>query len=367
MIAALLLGLLAAGATSPTVGQRETAVLVLIVPREGAPQVSPSVLLDEVSRALEDRTRLEVIPPDRIGVHEGELDRCPIDGLYTCWARAMRGTTSSGPRLALIAVERPEGIALVVMDLASARSIIERETDPEALESSLYRKAFRPEPVALEDPSTLGARVADVLEPGLRSLDLWFENGRLVLAAPPDQVVTIDGTPVATTRAGETELEGIAAGSHLVAVGAGFERSVSVPTGGLVRVDVPVRPDPSVLRTATIWTGVAVAVAGVAVTGWSISAGRADRYGCLTTGGGCPDGPGVGFGAVPESGAVGPEAVERSALPAASVGAGLLAAGVVWSLGTLLFHDEHEDPWWSLVSGLLGGGIVLGTTAVVLR
>lgn len=364
MIPGLLAALIAAG---PLVGEREVAVLLLVVPRDRAPEVSASRLLDEVSEALEYRTRLEIAPPDRLGIDELALDRCELDRLHTCWVRVLRSAQGVDPRLGLIAVERPHGLALVALDLRRAARIIDSGSNPEAVESELYSTAIRPEEVPFEGSADLGVRIAEALEPGLRTLGLWFENGRIVLSAPPGEEVRVDGAPVATTEEGSTRLGGVPAGSRLIAVGDRFERRVSVPAGGSVLVEVPAPPVPSALRTVTIWSGVGVAVAGVAVTGWALAAAEPDRYGCLTSGGACPGPAGVGFRSVPESGATGPGAIDRSAVPAAAVGAGLLAAGVTWSLGALLFHDEDEDPWWALAGGLVVGGLALGVSSVVLR
>jgi len=52
---------------------------------------------------------------------------------------------------------------------------------------------------------------------------------------------------------------------------------------------------------------------------------------------------------------VNPSGVEMAPLALA-----LVALGGTWSLGSWLFGEDEDVPWWSLGAGLLAGGLTYG-------
>jgi len=163
-----------------------------------------------------------------------------------------------------------------------------------------------------------------------------------VKSALADAELELDGKAAGVTCRGTTLLSGVKSGTRRLLArdrrGRTIELALAVPRSGALEVSTfDVADDRPWLRDATLWSGVALAAGGTALTVYALSA-SGDRVLCPLP------------GATPECGRAEFTSFGGGRLPIAPLGYGLIAAGATWALGALVF--ERDEPWFAHLSFL---------------
>ncbi len=211
------------------------------------------------------------------------------------------------------------------------------------------------------------------LRPSLEAGGQWKPFGHIELAATaPGLTILLDDAPVGVTGAGRTRLDGVLPGQRSLRV-EGPTLHSDVETFEVVRGEaVAVAPELSARPTGesatTRWAleivGAAAVVAGGVLV--AVAAATPDTTlhtycvegalaGCTSTRGFVTSDYDVERGAFPNGGGV----------ALAPLGLGLLAGGIAWGAGTLLFVEEDETPWIPLVVGVVLGVTTFAVSAAV--
>ncbi len=208
------------------------------------------------------------------------------------------------------------------------------------------------------------------LRRGLEASGHWEPQGSIELrTAQGGHAIQLDGTTVGATVPGLTQIVGVAPGRHQLAL----SRSDISPWSGEVQVQrrVPTTVTPTLLsqgqgsaqtvRQVLMWTGVGLVVAGTTVS--AVALARQDSSVttfCPTVDGNsaCGGSAFISTGYDPSSAPSFGNELNPSGVLIGPLGYSLALTGAAWSLGTWLFGDGEDLPWWQL-----GAGVVLGATA----
>jgi hypothetical protein len=240
----------------------------------------------------------------------------------------------------------------------------------ERVEALMYQDAVHSDFAEIDagDPSSLDAFFTKMFDTQMRGVfegaQHWRENGSIEIDTPQAGLtIGIDGEPAGVTDSGKTVIDGVPIGERTIVLTDpnGLVQHEPVPVSverGRASTLVPaLSSGPSsvpAIRAVTLWTGVAVAAAGVALL---VYASRAPQDGHdlrVCPGGDCPD----------RARSFATFSGDPGGVPIAPVASGLFGAGLGWSLGALLFGEEHELPWIAWLAGVgLGGAALAGTWA----
>jgi PEGA domain-containing protein len=336
-------------------------VLSSVTPGE-APKLRSSDAIDVITRVLEEHTDLSprFLDPEIMTACEGTLG-CIV-------ARLPSRSGDSKPKRRLLfmltTITRrgaPDRMIAALVDIDQAmRAIREAEGSGlhgERAEAFVAERSVILPPVRAELASSEASRafLERLLTSDLRAAiekEDWEPWGEIEIAADdPGLLVELDGAVVGKTPAGPTILRRVGTGRHTLVL----ERSdleperatIEVEGGHRASIRVSMRSRRSALarnlRSGLLWTGIAVAAAGVAIAGLAATSHDSDvrRY-CLS---GTCDLP------------------TRIDLEAA-LGFGLIGLGATWSIAVSI-RDVDETPWLELAAGTIAGAIAFGAAALL--
>lgn len=263
--------------------------------------------------------------------------------------------------------------ALSIHHTASRKSEDWRESsDARIDEEAVLVRTPRVELFGEEDTRRfLKELVESQLQPTLSDRGHWHSFGRLeVSGTSAGSTVRIDGETAGLSAAGMTVIEEISAGAHSL--------GLEAPDGSTRRFEFIIEPGATVtllversvvaterssLRTTLIYGGMGLVAAGAVVTTVALAfgGGTVDRL-CFEGGACSSRGAFAGTGQESISGLVEPN---ETGLLLGPLGYSVMITGGIFSLGSHMFTDEDEHPWWPLVLGVAAGGLSYGLSAAL--
>lgn len=376
------------------VDERTPSVLLVTSPGGATGGGHTSSLLRAASAAFAAHTDLRLLSPEQAGADLARFAACDRLVRLSCWVRAVRpdasGTKTPGAdsdedlRFLVVLSSAPTGdgrlrLSPMLIDTDRALEALQRLGSggagaAEAAEDAVFAGAERAasETIDPEDEAALDGYFRTLVTRALRSslerTGHWSPQARLSLRAGVGGLgIRVDGRLVGTTGAGETLLTGLRAGRREVELvgprGATSRALVDLRPGegSALLLEAPVPATARVARSAALWGGLAVGVVGASLTAVGLAQqGQIDAR-CLVRASE-PDASCASLGFVStglEPGAAptaDPARVDPGAVALAPLGFGLIGLGATTALGTWLFTDADEPPWWPLVAGLVVGG-----------
>ena len=208
----------------------------------------------------------------------------------------------------------------------------------------------------------------------LSAEDHWQPYGTIELQLPEaGHTVHIDGRAVGTAQTPRTRIEGVRAGPHRLALTRPdyetYETQIVVERKEALQLQPNLQKKASgtalAVRRSVLWSGVALVAAGAVMT--SVAVGRAQSdvvTVCPVTAGemGCRGSQFITGGYQPDVAPTLNANVNPDGVLLAPLGYSLAATGAIWSLGTWLFGDDDDFPWWQLAAGLVAGGVSYGVS-----
>ncbi|MCA9549925.1 MAG: PEGA domain-containing protein [Myxococcales bacterium] len=208
-----------------------------------------------------------------------------------------------------------------------------------------------------------------------KSTGNWEPYGTLDLTTSVSgATILLDDKPLGVTQAGLTRVEKVRPGQHALRLEhpdrLPYTSEVRVQRGEttLISPELATRPNvrSDLPRQLTLWTGVAVAAAGVGLVAYGAT--RPDpglRTSCFEGTDGCQDGKRfVSFGYDPSQASTAPTAVNPSGVAVVPLGYSLAGAGAAWGAGALL-TEANELPWIPWLIGAVVGATAYGVSAAV--
>lgn len=363
--------MLLAAQASVHASEREPLPVLVLSPSSQATHLSRSTLLRLIGDQIEATTKYRVT-----SVEVEELAACR--GRLVCLAQlSLREVPSAHHLLVVSLLPRPNGddlTSVLLLNLERARHLLE---GPEAgagargteLEVRFAEVAIEgpEERTPLRDDQEAADFFRQVLErafrPAFERAGTWKPYGRVrVNAEVAGLALLIDGRPVGATVEGETLLVQVEVGPRTLEVrGDGYapirhDLVISSGETQTITLDLTSMGDFGGFRT-----GAAIAGGVVGLLGGGLMV-----YGLLASpiGGGCLGTPGVcqertefvrfGYTSSPEDFLINESNLGTG--PAIfPLGLGLFTTGLTWSLGTLIFGDDHDLPWPQILIGLAVG------------
>lgn len=271
----------------------------------------------------------------------------------------------------LTAPGRPDRVSALLIDLEAALEC----SDTHVEEVDRERCASEHALVA----SDLGHRVAsaaemrrhfdgvvnDIFRPALEATGHWEPLGRIELTSERARtIVSLDGVPIGSLGRGRALITGVRAGRRTLRVedpdGEEDELELSVDVAARDTAQVTIRAGAyHPVRTATLWSGLVLAAAGIAFTVWGLAGHQSDVY-CAGTS--CSDR--ATFKSVGGLIDGGDQAPRRDVL-AVPLGYSLFVIGGAFTLGAIFEGEEADVPWISILAGSVAGGVAYAISAAV--
>lgn len=343
MSVALLLAVLATGdlAASP-----RTPALFLAL----ADEPSKAGLEAAFSVALRARTDLELVA----AADPKKLAACESRVRFSCWTRA---SDAKAAYLFVVAAQ-VDRAQVMMIDLSLSRAVLS-SAGGEAAENRIFEEALTMSngSVALNDPVALEHWAIELLErdmkPRLDRARHWEVFGEILVHAPrPGLSISLNGAKLGPSAEGPTRIRDVQNGAHVVAIDElKLTKNVDVASRSITEVTFELPRGASPLRTATLWTGVAIAAAGVAIEVATLASDGGSTALNVCRGADCA-----------------PDAEKRfdraGPFLAAPLGYALFGTGGTWAGGALLSAEE-ETPWIALIAGGAVGVLAYGLSAAL--
>jgi hypothetical protein len=383
------------------VDERTPSILLVTAPGGMAGGGHTSSLLRAASAAFAAHTDLRLLSPEQAGADLARFAACDRLVRLSCWVRAVRPEASGTPeapspdsdedlRFLVVLASAPTAdgrlrLSPMLIDtdraLEAIRALRPGAGGREAAEDAVFAGAERAasETIDPKDEAALDgyfrALVTRSLRSSLERTGHWSPQASLSLRTGAAGLgVRVDGRLVGTSGTGETLLTGLRAGRR--------ELELVGPRGATSRVLVDLRPgevhavllEPpratatGAARPAALWGGLAVGVIGASLTAVGLAQqGRIDAR-CLVRASepdaGCPSLGYVSTRLEPDAAPTAdPSRVDPGSFALAPLGFGLLGLGATTAVGTWLFTEAEEPPWWPLVAGLVVGGAAFAVGA----
>ncbi len=371
---------------------RVPTVLVMLTPPGRTLSVPYSTLLESASAAIEWRTDLEVLRPERVNVDPGRLARCGARQRMTCWARVVadaHGRNDQPVQYAWLVVGQPvspgqDRLYTLMLDIEAVRRIYRTapRTDAdwrERVEDWIFRSTPQSRPIVVDssEPGQVDAYFDKVVRETLRDplveKGRWWPSGRLLIeGTEAGLTVEIDRNEVTTTTDDVTEIGPLRAGLREVVIRGPDDHEVrevvQVPVGGQAKLDWfgPPKETPA-SRTITRWGGLGLLAAGVVVTGIGFAQAQ-DVEGVCIVREGEPDCPGLGaptLGFDPgQAPTTNPDDINPPGLQISSLGLAMISTGATWSAGAWWLESEDVPLWMTWLAGLAAGGLTYAVSAL---
>ncbi|MFO0725485.1 MAG: hypothetical protein U1E65_17000 [Myxococcota bacterium] len=345
-------------------GSTELAVEV----RGALPGGTSGAAFAAIKAAVDARTDFETLEIQTFGVASQELDACPSDRLFACWAHAFRRNRPA--YLFVVRLEPSEAGAAVTaiwLPIVGASQSGAEPTEEERFEQSASMvgkvtsaDALREEVMRLLD---------EQLKPRLEAAGRWDPSGSLLVDADGPVRVQLDGVDLGQ---GPTQLvlERVRIGIHRLeyvgASGAQTER-VEVKLDERARaawihdVVAPARTaaPPAAIGRASLIGGSALVLGGVVLSVWAAAAHQPFRgaLACAAP----PCGEGARFATFADL--TGSSGDPRQGLLVAPLGYSLALAGGTAAIGAWIL-DQSEDSWWTVLAALGLGALSYGVSAL---
>jgi len=392
VFAPAILALLTAGAPPNVIDlyQRTPIAVLIVAPSGDIAGVPVAEAQDVIRRALTENTDLDPSFPDATDAIEGCAGRigCVVPQIRSdfdrqkylgqSYERYLERADSMGyPRfLAILSgIGGPKArlsAVLVDTDVALAEWHIASREGPwqDELERQVARLAVRDRPpwVELESADAARRALGSLFErrfrPVFESTQHWAPYGTVAFEIDDTLDVIVDGRVVGSTVIGTNELRGLRIGSRALALRNGEEtvwrREVAVISGETISVTPSLSlTTEGAVRVATLWSGVALAVAGAALTGYAVyqQNDAAPRV-CVAPAGTMGCDKGATFRTLSS------DPGDSQGVLTAPLGYSLVGAGAAWSVGAVL-TDSDEVPWIPIVVGVVAGGLAYGISAAL--
>jgi hypothetical protein len=372
--------LLASTLAAAGAGEGTPAVMWVIVPKNVAPRVQSSAVLDAARAAFVPKTRLQLGSPEEGGVELARLDACDPAARYGCWLSVVKSAAPSARYFFALAVQpgaAADSFSLVVLDLerSAARTARIPENTPdraELVESELFAGALRSPPVQVDSMSrtALEKYFSGLLNGELGAMLAKNRDDQplgkiLVSAGPKNWPIALDGENIAVTSSKAVLIEEVAPGRREIALllpdGDKVAQVVNVEAGRTSTVGFGLEPglvqsrENTSLKYGMIFSGVAAFSIGAVVLASGASRAGNIRQSCLLRAGDaeCRDAGTVTFGhQAEEIPSLSPDAVNPRGILMAPLAIGMIGAGVLLAGGALWLDDLERRWWWPVVAGL---------------
>jgi hypothetical protein len=375
-------------------GERSPLLALVLAPLGTVTHTPASEIYRAADGSLRAITDLFVVTPEQAGVDMAMLATCPLQERFACWVRTSRAGhegVGAGPRHILVLSVQPldsgnDEISAFLIDtedaLKRARALEGDEGWKERLENEIYEASVETQPRTIRPArkDELARYFDDLfsreLANALGAANHFEPYGQLDVVSNAAGIgIEIDGRLVGTTAIGTTRVRELRAKSRRVVLNdsmrryAPFETRVDVHSGEIVRVEASLIPlddeSPSVVRRATLWSGVALVAGGAVLTGWAIAGAPSGRsVDACTMGGDCAADRSFDFATFCDLSTDRPGGcAERSGVLVAPLGIAMIAAGGAFSSGSLLFEND-DDLWIAVVAGALAGGAAYAFSAI---
>lgn len=337
--------LLAVGAGDDLHASPRTPALLLALADGG----TSSALFDALSRALQERTDLQLeLPEDK-----RLFSSCEGRERFGCFARA---TPEKYAYLFVITAQVDRASAMM-LDLDRARAHLRSggaDRENRIFEDAVLLSSGR---VTLDDAGELQRFAIDFLDRGVRprlaGSGHWAVFGEVIARAPrPGLSISMNGTRLGESAEGSTRIRDVRTGTHTFALEElGVSKQLAVRAGTTAELVFDPPRGPSSIRTAALWGGVALAGIGLTVEVIALAAGSSSTRLDVCRGAACEvDAPARFTRAGP--------------FLTAPLGYALFGAGGVFAGGALLSAEE-DPPWIALAAGSALGVLAYGVSAAL--
>jgi hypothetical protein len=232
-----------------------------------------------------------------------------------------------------------------------------------AIEDCIVHYAVRanPEPESVDEAGVqayLRKLFLEEFRPEFEARGDWDPYGQLAIeGTQPGIRIDIDHRAIGTTKPVHTIVGAISAGPHTVVLSGDpryepAEQLVTIERGKVEYVTIDLAKRKSVvvrtMRGVVTWSGVGLAVAGAAITGYALeqAATQPKQLVCIPQCSSQFIGAGVNRSSMPTAGN------PNMGIPLAPLGYSLGAMGLVWALGTPFLSDDDSIPWLPLSGGV---------------
>ncbi len=361
------------------VQERVPLMLVVSTPTGQVAETSKSELIRITSDLIKRHT--DFFPQD---LDELVVEDCK--GRLTCLAlKSRRSEAPDQPRYLLLVsnvsvAEQADRISLTLVDLATAvrihRDAARRPGWQDEVEATISEQAVLGPPLrsevrdAQEAATFLATAFTRDLAAKLEEAGHWEPYGDIEIACEVEgAAIKLDGESVGVTGADTTVLAGTTPGTRTIEIEhpgyLPFRTTVDVSRRQTAHVDAALgvvqTNGVGVVRQATIWGGVALGAAGIAIAIVGITKHGDAQTSCFAP---CDTGSEfLSFGYDPSR--VGStQQVNPSGVAIVPLGLAFAGAGLTWSLGTWLLGREDDVPWIQLLVGLAVGGATYGLSVL---
>jgi hypothetical protein len=354
----------------------ETAIQLEV--RHRVVAVDPSgnrALYAPAAAAFREKTRIELLEPEAVKLDPKRIAACPNKQRFQCWVKVVFELPQRPEYLLVLGSEKLKNetrMTALFVDLALAKVGTSEDVILEKAVEAVAGIARSSSPADLRFffdyliAEKLASRLAQKQEVPPYG---WLE----IENTPANLLVFVDGVQVGKTSAPRTTIDGLTRDRYAVQVrdqgsrAVYFEGEILPLSGRPVRVtaaSVPEIPQRTAVHEVAFWSGSAVFAAGAILTTYAIAASpRAVPFRLCH--GACEAGePGDRFTTFSDVGREPGYAAELGGLSMAPLGAALLGAGAVWSVGALL-ADPERAPWIELLLGAVLGGATFTTMLVL--
>jgi hypothetical protein len=386
-----------------TLSEREPFAFILNTPTGAVANTGSSEIIRQVSDLLRRDTsfQLQEIEAAVVETCRGQLT-CLVRAVRRDYERAALTRAGGGvlpyrehvhrlkedgrayPRYVLLlsnvtVADRPDRLTALLLDTDVALEIFHGAdrtvaTWKDDVEAEIGTNATRGAPVRQEirDPHEARRFLEDLFRRTYAGVfdetGHWMPYGEVDIDAKVgDLEIVLDGTSVGTTQVGVTRLTRALPGTRALVLRhpdyETFETVVTIRKGEAVMVTVdPERVAAApIARTAVLWTGVALAAAGIGLTGWAITRADGDVRTVCFGDAVCEGNRFVSSTYDPMAPFLEPDMANSGGVPLAPLGLALVGAGAGFSLG-VLFTDDDTSPWWGVLAGALAGGTIFAVS-----
>lgn len=363
--------------------RREPFALAILTPAGRMSTTTAPELERTVAAVLQGTTNLDVTP-----FTARDLAECR--GRLACMVRLVRserpspGSGAAGaPRfllvLSAIPSEHTDYVSAAVIDTEAALAVLSARASDDELEARITERALAvpEEHVEVADAGAFSAFLERLLlercRAALEAAGHFKPYGGIELSgARAGATVRVQDRDLGSFEpqdAGSLSIAGLSPGRHRVEVRhpeeATFVALVDVLRGQAVALPVVFPPRAGRyqgVREGVFWTGVGVAIAGVAIGTYALASGGVAEVNCWG-GADCPSsfrrfgGPGAESRVFEDPAGGG---VPIGPLGYSALAAGLSMAGTVWLTG-----DDRELPWLPVVIGVATGALSFGLSVAL--
>jgi hypothetical protein len=366
--------------------QRKPIAFILSTPTGATGTTSSSDIIRIVSNLFETHTSLVLREIDAVQVADckGKVG-CMLTKIGVGPAR------KDAPELLLVLSKltqpgAPDRLSAMLVDVTRAADVSQEVTHHDEdweneLETRIFESAVlvRPRFSAVRDQAETQSYLERLFTSELRgpfeSRGVWEPYGSILIEGTEAGIaIDLDGTTIGVTRPASTRILYVLPGKRTLKLTSPklkpYATDLQVERGREATLHAALEPAPSPtspFRSALMWTGAGVAVAGLAITAVAIARASSDVSSfCVSrSDGSCRDTKAFAtLGYNPNAAPSFSNDVNPSGILLAPLGYSLFAAGATWA-GTTFLLDRDDPPWIELGIGLAVGIVAYGVSALV--